>query len=77
MDHGFNQGVPTLDRLMELTREVDFAAFVFAQDDRTSNPSDPGATGAGGSGRIIGLIVVRVCLTSVRVTVSRLSGGVR
>ncbi len=30
---------------MELTREVDFAAFVFAQDDWTSNPSDATATG--------------------------------
>jgi hypothetical protein len=31
----FNPGVSTLDRLVELTREVDFAAFVFAQDDWT------------------------------------------
>ena len=37
----FNPGVSTLDRLVELTREVDFAAFVFAQDDWTSGP--PGA----------------------------------
>jgi hypothetical protein len=36
----FNPGVSTLDRLVELTGEVDFAAFVFAQDDWTSNPSD-------------------------------------
>jgi predicted nucleotide-binding protein with TIR-like domain len=36
----FNPGVSTLDRLVELTREVDFAAFVFAHDDWTSNPSD-------------------------------------
>src|SRR5215212_8664748 len=36
----FNPGVSTLDRLVELTREVDFAAFVFAQDDWTSNPAD-------------------------------------
>jgi hypothetical protein len=36
----FNPGVSTLDRLVELTREVDFAAFVFGQDDWTSNPSD-------------------------------------
>ena len=28
----FNPGVSTLGRLVELTREVDFAAFVFAQD---------------------------------------------
>jgi hypothetical protein len=41
----FNPGVSTLDRLVELTREVDFAAFVFAQDDWTSNPSDMTATG--------------------------------
>jgi predicted nucleotide-binding protein len=32
----FNPGVSTLDRLVELTREVDFAAFVFAQDDWTA-----------------------------------------
>ena len=36
----FNPGVSTLDRLVELTREVDFAAFVFALDDWTSNRSD-------------------------------------
>jgi len=39
----FNPGVSTLDRLVELTHEVDFAAFVFAQDDWT----DAGAEGAG------------------------------
>jgi hypothetical protein len=39
----FNPGVNTLDRLVELTREVDFAAFVFAQDDWTSPATgDPG-----------------------------------
>jgi hypothetical protein len=43
----FNPGVSTLDRLVELTREVDFAAFVFAQDDWTSNPSDAAAQGQG------------------------------
>src|SRR5689334_12627779 len=32
----FNPGVSTLERLVELTREVDFAAFVFAQDDWTA-----------------------------------------
>ena len=32
----FNPGVSTLDRLVELTREVDFAAFVFAKDDWTT-----------------------------------------
>jgi hypothetical protein len=41
----FNPGVSTLDRLVELTREVDFAAFVFAQDDWTSTPSDAAAQG--------------------------------
>jgi hypothetical protein len=41
----FNPGVSTLDRLVELTREVDFAAFVFAQDDWTSNPTDDTAQG--------------------------------
>ncbi len=41
----FNPGVSTLDRLVELTHEVDFAAFVFAQDDWTGNPSDPSASG--------------------------------
>src|SRR6478609_508886 len=41
----FNPGVSTLDRLVELTHEVDFAAFVFAQDDWTGNPSDPAAAG--------------------------------
>jgi hypothetical protein len=33
----FNPGTTTLDRLLELTREVDFAAFVFAQDDWTTD----------------------------------------
>src|SRR3954464_10289705 len=42
----FNPGTTTLERLMELTREVDFAAFVFAQDDWTTNtptaaPAEP------------------------------------
>src|SRR6185295_9170691 len=35
----FNPGTTTLERLLELTREVDFAAFVFAQDDWTSRSS--------------------------------------
>lgn len=44
----FNPGTTTLERLLELTREVDFAAFVFARDDWTtttppaSDPSGPG-----------------------------------
>ena len=39
----FNPGVSTLERLVELTHEVDFAAFVFAEDDWTT----VGAEGAG------------------------------
>jgi hypothetical protein len=39
----FNPGRGTLDRLVELAHEVDFAAFVFAQDDWTSTEaSQPG-----------------------------------
>jgi len=39
----FNPGRSTLDRLVELSREVDFAAFVFAQDDWTTmDASEPG-----------------------------------
>ncbi len=44
----FNPGTTTLERLLELSREVDFAAFVFAQDDWTtlSPPaSDPSESG--------------------------------
>jgi hypothetical protein len=44
----FNPGTTTLERLLELTREMDFAAFVFAQDDWTSNSppaSDPAGSG--------------------------------
>jgi hypothetical protein len=44
----FNPGTTTLERLLELTREVDFAAFVFAHDDWTTNspsPSDPSGAG--------------------------------
>jgi hypothetical protein len=38
----FNPGTSTLDRLVELTREVDFAAFIFAQDDWTEpTPGGP------------------------------------
>lgn len=33
----FSPGTTTLGRLLDLTREVDFAAFVFARDDWTSN----------------------------------------
>src|SRR6185436_1671363 len=42
----FNPGVSTLERLVELTREVDFAAFVFAQDDWTTKGASP-ATATG------------------------------
>ncbi|MGC1812502.1 MAG: TIR domain-containing protein, partial [Solirubrobacterales bacterium] len=35
----FNPGRSTLDRLVELSQEVDFAAFVFAQDDWTMSDS--------------------------------------
>jgi hypothetical protein len=45
----FNPGTTTLERLLELTREMDFAAFVFAQDDWTSN--SPPASGPSGSGQ--------------------------
>src|SRR5262245_41624052 len=44
----FNPGTTTLERLLELCREVDFAAFVFARDDWTaiSPPvSDPSTSG--------------------------------
>jgi hypothetical protein len=41
----FNPGVSTLDRLVELTHEVDFAAFVFAQDDWTTNAPDAAGQG--------------------------------
>src|SRR5205809_1729722 len=36
----FDPGTTTLERLLELTREVDFAAFVFARDDWTTNAPD-------------------------------------
>src|SRR4051794_8557510 len=42
----FNPGISALDRLVELTREVDFAVFVFAQDDWTTNGGSPD-TGVG------------------------------
>jgi hypothetical protein len=39
----FNPGTTAIERLIELTHEVDFAAFVFAQDDWTTNspPASP------------------------------------
>src|SRR5262245_15318133 len=44
----FNPGTTTLERLLELAREVDFAVFVFARDDWTTNSpqtSDPSGSG--------------------------------
>jgi hypothetical protein len=44
----FNAGSSTLDRLVELTHEVDFAAFIFARDDWTaSNASSFTPAGSG------------------------------
>ena len=47
----FDPGVSTLDRLVELTREVDFAAFVFAQDDWTARGPSPHAAAGQASPR--------------------------
>src|SRR5687768_2723411 len=44
----FSPGTTTLGRLLELTREVDFAAFVFAHDDWTSGELPASADGAPG-----------------------------
>lgn len=45
----FNPGTTTLERLLELTRQVDFAAFIFARDDWTiksaSSPAQANAPG--------------------------------
>ena len=46
----FNPGTSTLERLLELTHEVDFAAFVFARDDWTTSPPG-GLFSAFGSGQ--------------------------
>ena len=45
----FNPGTTTLERLLELAHEVDFAAFVFAQDDWTTN--SPQTSSVPGSGQ--------------------------
>jgi hypothetical protein len=45
----FNPGTTTLERLLELVHEVDFAAFVFARDDWTAN--SPPAADPKGSGQ--------------------------
>lgn len=44
----FNPGVSTLERLMELTREVDFAVFIFAADDWTLSGSPVAAASEAG-----------------------------
>jgi len=43
----FNPGTTTLERLLELTRQVDFAAFVFARDDWTSVTAAAPSAGTG------------------------------
>lgn len=43
----FNPGTSTLERLIELTKEVDFAAFVFAQDDWTAAHPTAGSEAPG------------------------------
>jgi hypothetical protein len=45
----FSPGTGTLERLLELTKQVDFAAFVFAQDDWTA--SAPSASSSNESGQ--------------------------
>lgn len=45
----FNPGTSTLERLIELTRQVDFAAFLFAQDDWTG--AGPAAEAAAAPGQ--------------------------
>jgi hypothetical protein len=45
----FNPGTTTLERLLELTREVNFAAFVFARDDWTTK--SPSASDSSESGQ--------------------------
>ena len=49
----FNPGTSTLHRLVDLTREVDFAAFIFARDDWTAanQPASPPAGGGQASPR--------------------------
>jgi hypothetical protein len=45
----FNPGTSTLERLVELTRQVDFAVFIFAQDDWTA--ATPAASSTPGPGQ--------------------------
>jgi hypothetical protein len=47
----FNPGVSTLDRLVELAHQVDFAAFIFAHDDWTSRGATPDPASAQASPR--------------------------
>jgi hypothetical protein len=47
----FNPGTTTLERLVELSHEVDFAAFVFARDDWTSSAPSAAAAAAAESGQ--------------------------
>ena len=47
----FHPGTTTLERLVELTREVDFAAFVFAQDDWTVPTANVAASPSDESGQ--------------------------
>jgi Predicted nucleotide-binding protein containing TIR-like domain len=42
----FNPGRSTLERLVELSQEVDFAAFVFAQDDWTTTDASESGQGS-------------------------------
>jgi len=44
----FNPGTTTLERLLELAYEVDFAAFVFARDDWTANNAPAAKRAASG-----------------------------
>jgi Predicted nucleotide-binding protein containing TIR-like domain len=44
----FNLGATAIEQLLELTREVDFAAFVFAGDDWTTTPTPAGAAAYAG-----------------------------
>src|SRR5262245_6128219 len=44
----FNPGTTTLERLLELAHEVDFAAFVFARDDWTSTNTQASPTAGAG-----------------------------
>src|SRR5262245_8971388 len=47
----FNPGTTTLERLVELAHEVDFAAFVFAKDDWTTAGVSASASTSSGSGQ--------------------------